>query len=239
MGDPINNATVKILTTKYKPVNHTSTNPQGLYVFNQLPPGDYKITAKKDLDYILAPTQNFAMPKTGVVNIDITLDPIPDTAIITSIYGKILNPDGNPIPDAQVNIFQLTEDQKSLFAETTTNEKGQYFTVNLPAGTYIVQADKRGFVLSSGTKVPITAGDLAEVNISLQIHGQQNLGTVSGLITDKNNNPITGAFVALYMIADSQENLIKLARTNKEGLYLFPEVEPGEYLVKAKGIKLS
>ncbi|MEJ6949878.1 MSCRAMM family protein [Natronospora cellulosivora (SeqCode)] len=239
-GNPLENATVKVFTLDYKPVDHTFSDIKGEYRFDQLAKGSYRITAKKEPGYILSESKSFALAKEGTVNLDISLDPIPDTAIISSIYGKIYDIEGKAIPNAQVNIFQKNDsNSETLFAETETNQSGQFFTVNLPAGEYIVKANKRGYKLSQGTIVVIDNNEFAEVNISLIINKSENMGTVSGIISDKHNNPIHGAFVALYKLNGEKEKLINLARSNIEGLYLFTEVEPGEYLVKAKGIKLS
>lgn len=238
-GNPVEDALVKLLDIKFNPVVHEFTNPQGNFIFNQLNTGSYVITAKKS-GYGLAPVQNIALPDKGVLVVNIKLSTLPPQALNTSIYGIISSAQsGKPIKGAAVTVINVTEDEPVLFAQTTTNESGQYFVASPPEGAYLVQADAFGFILSPPTKTIIEDDDKSQVDIALEVHNRENQGTVSGIITDINGAPISGAFVALYSVTGEGETLVQLARTINNGLYLFINVEPGEYRVKAKGIEFN
>lgn len=75
--------------------------------------------------------------------------------------------------------------------------------------------------------------------ITFQVDPVTNAGTVSGLITSAATGaPVPFAFVALYQVTLGGERLTAPARCNADGPYLFPEVQPGDYRVKAKGINI-
>ena len=62
-------------------------------------------------------------------------------------------------------------------------------------------------------------------------------------IKDKKGNPIEGAYVILFSVeeVEGEEVLtpIRQTLTNDEGVYLFEQVELGDYIVKANKIKLT
>lgn len=66
---------------------------------------------------------------------------------------------------------------------------------------------------------------------------QNQNGTVSGLITDQNNDPVEYADVILYNVSniDGHEKLTPIAftKTNAKGVYLFINVPKGVYKIKS------
>jgi len=239
-GNPVPDALVKIFTSSLDPVAHTHTNPAGHYLFNQLAPGTYTITALL-FPFIPPPVQTFTLPQTGTLNIDISLLPPVPNAFYSAIYGKVIDASGHPVEGASVTVNSVDQTgQETLFAQTTTNAPGQYFTVNLPPGNYTVQASAPGYQLSSKIAVPNTGNEYVSVNPTLAVDPLQTLGTVSGLITDTSGQPIPSAFVALYLVTPPGETLIDLTRAQTNGLYLFTNVAPGlTYRIKAKVISFG
>ncbi len=55
-----------------------------------------------------------------------------------------------------------------------------------------------------------------------------------GFIRNAGGGGIEGACVGLYAISGSTETLVQETLTNPDGLYLFGDVSPGQYVVKAK-----
>src|SRR5258706_16175304 len=61
-------------------------------------------------------------------------------------------------------------------------------------------------------------------------------GSVRGIVTDPQNNPVAGATVTL---ANRERNFSRTQTTNTDGAYLFKPVPPGSYHleVESKGFK--
>lgn len=59
-------------------------------------------------------------------------------------------------------------------------------------------------------------------------------GTVSGVVKDHlTGQPVGNAIVALYLMTGQTERIVNMTRTNALGVYLFGNVGPGNYRVKA------
>jgi vitamin B12 transporter len=94
-----------------------------------------------------------------------------------SLSGTVKDPQGRPVPGATVTLFSPT----AAAGETTTDTTGAYHFENVPAGTYLLRAEARGFAPFLAEN--ITAGsDAAETrDIALAIAGirQQVVVTAS------------------------------------------------------------
>lgn len=239
-GNPVEGATVKILSAaQFNPVNHTHSNPSGRYIFNQLAPGSYLITAKAP-GFVAPLVQAFTLPQSGTLSIDINLLPFPVGFHINAIFGIVRNNQTNePIANASVTLNNITEGTPVLFATTISNAEGQYAVGNLPLGTYTVQATAMGFNASDVINVPIEGDVFAPADVFLTVNTTDTLGTVSGVITDKTKGlPISGAIVGLYQIVNEQETLIEITRTQTNGFYIFVDVPANiTYRIKAKVVQ--
>lgn len=232
-GTPVEGATVKIFDVSDNPVEHTVTNAQGKYTMPEVVAGSYKITATKYT--YLTPA---ATPLTVIAGrptiVDIVLTPDPD-ASKNALYGIIRQAVVlTPIEGAIVNIFQVTAGVRTLALTTVTNSSGQYFGPRLVSGDYIVIANKTGYELTESAPVTLTGTDIETLDLFLQVNTEQNVGTVSGLITSQVTLlPIANALVALYLVAGGVETIVQIVKTNAGGRYLFGNVTAGNYIVKA------
>lgn len=232
-GTPLEGATVKIFDVNDNPIAHYVTNPQGQYTIPEVIAGSYKITASK-FTYL---TPN-AIPVSVVanrpttVNIEMTLDPDVDK---NALYGIIREAVVlTPIEGATVNIFQVVGGVQTLALTTITNSSGQYFGPRLVTGDFVVTVNKLGFEQSESTVVTLTGTDIQPLDLFLQVNTDQNVGTVSGIISDHATLlPIGNALVALYSIVGGVETIVQITRSNTGGRYLFGNVHGGEYIVKA------
>ena len=60
---------------------------------------------------------------------------------------------------------------------------------------------------------------------------QGKIGKISGIVTDESKKPIDGATVSLLRAKDAA--LVKVAVTNKQGIYEFEKIAEGEYIVSS------
>jgi len=123
------------------------TNEKGEFTFDNLNPGRYRLTARKngfaDGAYGARGKSNAGVPldlaaRQEMKEVNWKLAP---NAVIT---GKVLDADGEPIMQAMVMpMMAAYEKGKRMWApagQAQTNDQGEYRVANLKAGTYIVMA---------------------------------------------------------------------------------------------------
>jgi hypothetical protein len=83
-----------------------------------------------------------------------------------SITGAVKDPSDAAIPGATVT---ATQKETNLSREATTNAEGLYSFTNVPAGTYTVKVALTGFREYQKTAVPVNAGEIARVDVKLEV----------------------------------------------------------------------
>ena len=83
-----------------------------------------------------------------------------------SIVGAVKDPSDAAIPGATVT---ATQKETNLSREATTNADGLYSFTNVPAGTYTVKVALTGFREYRKTDVPLSAGEIARVDVKLEV----------------------------------------------------------------------
>lgn len=230
-GYPFNNATVKILDSRFDPVKHVLTNTEGIYLFENLPPGNYKLTATAP-GYQIANLFSFSLKPNETVIIDFNLKEDKNVRDKNCIYGRITEfLAQKAIEDAEIKLFSAPSHY--LVAEVHSNEDGQYLFCAVPAGEYAIVASKHGFTTSDLIRIKAEQGQL--IKIDFQLHqSNPTSGTVSGVITAAFGQEPSGVCVGLFSVRPDGETLIQIKTTITGGIYLFSDVPPGEYVVKAK-----
>ena len=232
-GLPVEGATVKIFDVNDNPVAHTMTNPQGKYTISDVVAGSYKITATK-FTYLIPATIPLTViaGRPTTVDIALTLDPdVNNNALYGIIRQAVVL---TPIEGATVNVFQVVGGVQTLALTTVTNSSGQYFAPRLVTGDFVVISNKTGYEQSQSAVITLIGTDIEPLDLTLQVNTAQNVGTVSGIITDQSTLlPIANALVALYSVVGGVETIVQIVRTNAGGRYLFGNVTAGEYIVKA------
>ena len=79
----------------------------------------------------------------------------------------------------------------------------------------------------------LAQNEITCVNLFLYPDQSSADGTVSGII-DFHGQSVPNAVAALYKVEESGHLLVATKETNESGFYLFPNIKPGEYLVKSK-----
>ncbi len=228
---PIPGALIKIMDNNHNPLAHEITGEDGTYIFTSFPPGSnyhiysiaqgYKL--EEDVPFTLLPQQS--------VEKDFVL-PIDPTSSLAIIAGDILdNKTKKAIKGAVVNLFSNEGD---LIALSYTNDYGQFVFGDVAKGKYAVRISALGHKATSQTIEIDKDGQIANIIVNLDVDPSSARGTVSGMITDNDNEPIDGAEVILYKV-EAQDKLTPIAftKTNDEGVYLFINVDEGSYKIKA------
>ncbi len=213
-GLPIPNATVTI-TDKDGKTYTVITDGTGHYKFDNIPTGQYEITATSD-GYI-GFTGNITVNDNKTQNIELEQDlPTPTSVSVTGVVTD--KETGLPIPNATVVI---TDDNGHTFT-ATTNASGEYTINNVPAGDYTTKVTADGYNPETGS---INVDQDTTYNPQLD----RTTATVSGKVTDKGTGlPISNAIV---VITDKNGKTFT-ATTDATGSYTINKVPTGDYDTK-------
>jgi protocatechuate 3,4-dioxygenase beta subunit len=137
-GDPLRKATIT-LGAAQSDIPDSISDSNGHFAFTGLAPGDYSIHAERQgfLDFAYAATIHLAA---GQKIKDIRLALIRNAAI----FGRVVDPDGDPIPEAGVTVYRLGWDKGKRHFEkgsyATADDRGEFRVGKLKPGRYFVLA---------------------------------------------------------------------------------------------------
>lgn len=232
-GTPVPLATVQLYTSQGVPVQHVNSNPQGQYVIPNIPVGAYFITASA-FGFLTPVRIPLSVTQGRTTQVPIILQPDP-AATTGAVFGIVRQSSNSQIiANASVSLFSVNGTTVTEEGTVTSNAAGQYLFANLPNGTYFVQATIAGYLTNQSAPVTIAGREYVPLDINLAADPNANTGTVSGIVTDKaTGTAIANALVALYTLNAGVEQVVQITRTNQGGLYLFGDLQPGTYRVKA------
>ena len=227
----IEGATVKVFDTNNKPIAHTCTNEEGKFVFkNTLQPGRYKVIATAE-GYKVSRVYGIVLEPGKPVSIIIWLE-VSDYLDLAAVYGVVYNEVNSGLATVKVMIAEYDRPE-AYEALTQTNTDGEFLVYGLKPGRYWLSALKEGYILPQKIPFELTPNEKACQNLFLYPDGLSADGTVSGII-DVYGQSVPNAVAALYKVEKNGHKLLAMKETNENGFYLFPNVKPGEYLVKSK-----
>lgn len=118
-----------------------------------------------------------------------------------------------------------------------TNKYGQFAFRDVCKGKYLIKTSAIGYSSKIYEVCIDESSQIVNLQICLNEDEQTQFGTISGLITDKNNEVVDYGDVILYKVENHNgyENLtpISFTKTNEEGVYLFHNIPKGSYKIKA------
>lgn len=231
-GVKVDNATIKIFDSNGEPYLHTITDNDGRYTFSGLKSGSYFISCVKD-GIVLTVPQNIYLQDEEVKTFDFRVSH--DASLdLCSIAGHIIKNDDANESISGATVTLLDGITRETLASTVSNKDGEYVFYDVAEGSYIVVATKIGYKKSTDAIVSAQNNTIINLDIKLSLNPIENLGTVSGRISNKGVF-IANAFVGLYNIDEfGKETLVSTTKTNSEGIYMFGKVAGGHYKVKAK-----
>lgn len=234
-GNPLPNALIKIMDANYNPIMHAISGTDGTYTLDNLPAANgYNIFCSAT-GMLLKQGSSFSLQSGQVVDQDFDMAHDPNAGL-SIIAGDLIDFSTNgPIGGAVVSLYLLDGNNAEVLQSITyTNQYGQFVFRELAFGKYIVRVATLGYVGTSTNVMINQAGQIAACLISLNQNPNAALGTVSGMVTDNNNQIIIGADVILYLVnADKSLTATGFTQTNSSGVYLFINVPQGNYIVKS------
>src|SRR5213596_3864132 len=97
--------------------------------------------------------------------------------VTASVSGRVEDSTGAAVPGAVVTVTSL---ETGAGRTATTNETGTYRVLSLPVGRYEVKAELAGFKSALQTGVNLAVGEVAVVNLKLEVGAVQDEVTVTG-----------------------------------------------------------
>ncbi len=106
---------------------------------------------------------------------------------IAQVSGVVSDPSGSPIPGAKV---QITEVEKSVTRNATSDAQGRYTFPNLPVGPYRLGVTASGFKSYVQSGIVLQVGNNVTINVPLQlgaISEHIEVSAQAGMVETKNN----------------------------------------------------
>jgi uncharacterized protein (DUF2141 family) len=152
-----------------------------------------------------------------------------DKEQLASIEGEVRNSvTGMPIERAHVAATGGPQRYGTL-----TDAQGKFAIIGLPGGSYLISADRIGFVGSPNnveTSINLKAGDKHQ-NLKLKLIPT---GAITGHVQDADGQPMEGMSVSV----ETGGRELRATSTDDRGVYRIGGLRPGKVRVRAQGIEL-
>ena len=195
----------------------SQTDSSGNYkIMTNLESGIYNITVTAATGYFTKTVSGISVTASvETTGVNIFLNP---SAVIS---GMVRTPSGDPVPN--VSVTALSSDSGNYQGFATTGVDGSYrIDSGLGAGTYMVTASSGAISYQVPNVVATVGQETTNVILTLNVTVQPS-GAISGLITDTDNNPITGATILAGSGHDTSDS---------QGRFVISDVLPsGNYTV--------
>ncbi len=167
-GGTPSGASLELKTLQGEVIDRTRSTSFGLFRFRPVPPGNYTVTAEIEVEGV----REVGLLENVVVNSGertfVSLVVFP-ADLVGSIEGVVKDPDGKPIPNAQIAVLYYAADLDFVLTSrrTLTDERGRFRLDNVPAATQVVVARKQGYQATQ-TQAIVRTGERTFVEIVLQ-----------------------------------------------------------------------
>ncbi|MBY6036635.1 carboxypeptidase regulatory-like domain-containing protein [Fictibacillus nanhaiensis] len=217
-GEGLAGVLISILTPERIPIISTNTDPNGNFTSILLSPGTYNV---------IASSPDYVQKQTGV-----TILPGETTAITFilkslggTIFGKVVDNNGDPITDTTISI-RLLNNNGVLLQSLLALQDGTFEFPQLSAASYQVNVAAEGYQTSTVGAI-VTNGEITELTVPLTV----NAGTIVGVIQDKATGlPISGSFIE---ITDVSGNLVATVTSDQNGAFTLQDIQVGSLNVRA------
>jgi len=232
-GNGIPRATILILDENNEAIAAATAGNDGIYFVPRLKPGSGYRACSLAPGFRLSDTVFFDMEPNQLLEKDIVLKPDMDESW-SIIAGIVQNAYGMPVSTASVELCQVEGNEAKLTGLTFTNDIGHFVIRVKEIGTYLLKINAAGFFTENIPAEIKRQKSIVSISAVLREDLKASKGIVTGIISNDEDEPLPDADVILYRTG-AGNTLVPVAytRTNHEGIYLFVNVPPGEYMVNA------
>jgi protocatechuate 3,4-dioxygenase beta subunit len=192
-----------------------NTDTTGAYLLDNLPPGNYTLTASATGFTPRTLTVNLAGTTRGRLDFTLTES---SSNVNGTITGTVSQTDGIGISGVLVRVTA----GPSTGHSTTTDNDGNYSLADLPEGTYTLTFSRNGYTSRTVTSIEVNAGETTTSDVELA--AVSTGGIVTGTVTSSGSG-ISGVRVSLYQAGA----LVSSTNTDSQGQYSLTGVATGTY----------
>lgn len=219
----------------------------GLGVFSADIPVGAKLYVKEyaaDSHYLLSDTQypvefNYTDSLIASVQIDVNNGEAIENVIIRgNIKGVKTDEENNTIAGAVFGLFKPDETDftpENALATAVSDSEGLFAFDNVPYGNWLIkELSCPEHLVLSDEPIPVTISEQDQL-VELDVENAIITGSVEGLKTDNEGNPIEGVVFGLFApdtTEFTEENALALSKSTAEGLFRFEDIRYGKYLIK-------
>ncbi len=154
-----------------------------------------------------------------------------------TIAGTVVNAvSGEVVPDVRLSLAPNTDRTEQI--TVTSDAAGHFSFGNLPAGKYALSAKRRGFTQQALDQHDVFSTAVVvgpKLDAERIVFRLQPAGSISGNVTDEDNEPVGAAQVWLFVkgvsMGVASSHFINSVQTNEKGHYRFPNLGPGAYFL--------
>lgn len=203
---------------------HASSDRFGEFVLPEVRPGsDYELLIQPEADYQDYIERKILVPSTGL-KLDLVLDPLAAGRLV----GRLVDPEGNAIPDMRITVRSDRLVRSPL--QASSDASGRFVLDGVPAGRLTFSADAGPKLMVRGVR--LDPGEEREVVLVLD----WGANSIAGRVVDDHGDPVPGAQVALsWMIQDGpvRSSSNRTATTGSDGSFRFEKLGSGPHRIEA------
>lgn len=154
--------------------------------------------------------------------------PPQEVASDAPLHGRVLDPGGNPVPDAEVGLGKLGDfsaaergEPTARWRMTRTREEGRFEFEDLPHGLTGIIARAEGFAASAERSLEVVEGVPQEIDLTLRVGA-----TLTGAVYTGEGTPVPDRDVRL-MLQDARH--VHYVTTDAEGTFRSEHMVPGTW----------
>jgi iron complex outermembrane receptor protein len=159
---------------------------------------------------------------------------LPSSAFADTLTGRVLDPQGGVVSNAQVRLFDRKNGQ---LRTTTANSEGTYSFNAIPAGDYLVESDASSAALSGSKRVSVRGDQTADIELKISSTNVEVLVTAAGAAQSIEEVAKAIDVVDSEQIAQRDEFSVTEAIRTLPGIRVQQLEGPGSYTtVKTRGL---
>ncbi len=159
---------------------------------------------------------------------------LPQRASADSVKGRVVDPQGNVVPGAQVRLFDRKTGQ---LRKTAANSEGGYSFPGIPAGGYLLEGDASSAALSASREVTVAGDQTADIELKISSINVEVLVTAAG--TPQSVEEVAKAIDVVDSEEIAQRAELSIAETVRTlpGIRVQQLEGPGSYVsIKTRGL---
>ena len=149
---------------------------------------------------------------------------------------------GRPLARTRVTVESAAGSNPQVSRSTFAGSGGQFLFPDLPAGTYLLRAERRGFAVAYyGEKPAARMGNPIALEAATSFTADirmRKLGVITGEVQDENRVGLAGFEVAAYRVGPPAR-FAASAYTDDRGVFRISGLEAGAYYIRSEARELD